>query len=354
MIHFVYSVPRGELPFRIQEKIRALVGLTPTHREGVDAQIPWKYPVRAPHSISYNLLHALKEKSEVRFYSMYEKGVIKLGPNDILLGSPVPVGHFSTSPRSNTDDPESIVSRTIRENPQGKKFLILPYANDVGYVGWVKELAQLADGLVLISGTPWTEDLEHTPLGDLRSGRALPVTMRIDSDAYPVVKTSFNPQGKRKYLYIGHNAWYKNVAELERLAELIPRFSGGHIGGGAVRGWKKIADFAEFTPAFMAEIAREYDIFVTTSTADPQATTVLEQMCFGLAVACTRETGYEYDSITRLMPHDTAHNVRELMALQDTPEETLLARARQNREYAVRFHHWNEFSESIIKYIHGR
>ncbi len=352
ILHFVYSVPRGTLAHRAWNRISAATGFPPPHRWGTDALISWKHPIRAPHSISYNLLHALKQCYHVRFYSMYERGRIALGPHDIFLGQPVPVGNFTYGPRSATDDPESIVSKTIRTNPHNKnKFLIMPFANDEGYIGWAKRVTAEADGLVLIGGELWRRDFSATPLGDLRARPVVGVNMGIDERDYPLIKTHFNPAGKRRYLYIGHTGGYKNIAALEDMAATIPGFEGGHIGIGNIRGWKKLSDFTELSPAFMHHIADEYDIGISCSSADPQATTILEQMCFGFPIACTPETGYELPSIVQLSVTDAQLNREQLRILQTEPEEALHARARQNREYALRCHGWKDFTESVMSFV---
>lgn len=331
----------------------AATGVPPLHRCGTDALIGWKHPIRAPHSISYNLLKEFKKKYRVKFYSMYEKGLIHLGPQDVMIGQPVPVGQFNYEARSPTDDSDSIVSRTIRSNPHNKnKFLIMPFANDEGYIGWAKRIAGEADGLILIGGEYWQKDLSSTPLGDLTKRVILGVNMAVDPKDYPLVKKRFNAKGTRKYLYIGHTGWYKNVAQLEAIAKSIPDFDGGHIGVGDVDGWKKISEFTELSPAFMRKVAEEYDISVGTSSADPQATTILEQMCFGFPMACTPQSGYEHSSILSLSVSDTALNRNLLMSLQEEDESSLQERARQNREYALRCHSWADFSNSVLSFIY--
>ncbi len=351
-VHFAYSVPRGSLASRLYNRFALASDLVPPLYRG-GTHVRWGDPTRAPHSISRALLEAYTRRSDVRFYSMYEHGRAELQRGDIFIGSPVPDGHFSTQGRSSTDDVLSVTSRSIRESSAGKKFLIMPFANDESYVGWARDIVRDADGAILIGGEVWRRDLSHTPLGDLSGPRFLGVNMAINAESYPVVKLRFNPPRKRRFLYVGHTGWYKNTAELERLAGAIPGFEGGHIGIGTIPGWKKISDFASLTPERMSAIAQEYDIFLNTSTADPQATTVLEHMCWGFAIACTPQSGYEYDSITRLSPGDTAYNVERLHELQHAPENELLTKARTNRQYAVEFHNWKDFQEKILAFTYG-
>jgi len=354
-IHFVYTVPSGSnLVRRGVDKALRLSHVPPLHRLGIDALIPWQWPIRAPHSISYHVLHALQSIGRVRFYSIYEKGRINLGESDIFVGQPVPLGGFSYTGRPDCDDPDSVTSATLRHyaGSRHKKILMMPYANDAMLVGWAKDLAKrYVSGLILIGGEIWTRNWSETPFGSIDIGKTIRLDMGIDLHDYPIVKTSFNAPGERGYLYIGHTGWYKNTAELERIAARMPGARFSHIGAGEIRGWKKISGFAKLTPAYMAQIAEKHDIFVSTSTADAQATTVLEQMCFGLAVASTPESGYEHPSIIRLHTHDTDANVRALANLQSAPTSELVSRVKQNRIAAATTHSWKLFCEKTIRFV---
>lgn len=351
-IHFVYTVPFSKCFLRrCVDKMIKLLHLTPLHRMGSDFFIPWAKPIRAPHSISYHLLRELKKKYPVRFYSLYEHLSPKLSKGDIFLGQPLPAGGFNES-RPVDDDHTSVTSVGIRKNPGGNNFLILPYTHDPLYVSWLKNLLMdHTGGVIFIAGQIWERNWNLSPFADIPISRKLHVNMAISPTDYPVVKKNFNLKGKRKYLYIGHTAWYKNTKELERIAEKMPEYEFAHIGEGEVKGWKKISSFVGLTPEFMTKIALEYDIFVNTSTGDPQATTILEQMCFGIVVACTPESGYDYESLVRLNTNDTEFNVNVLKDLQNKEEVDLIEIAKRNRQNAEKYHSWDTFTKKIIDFI---
>ncbi len=352
-IHFVYTVPLGRGIFRRGiDKVFKIFHLTPLHRYGIDFLIPWQHPIRAPHSISYHLLKALKQKGKVRFYNMYEKGKITLGPHDIFIGQPAPAGGFSYEGRPDHDDFDSITSQTLRayKGSVHKKILIMPFANDPLLVSWAKDLAEnYADKIILIGGDIWTKNWKDTPFGSIDEKKVFRVDMGIDMKDYPLVKKNFNSKGKRGYLYIGHNAWYKNTKELEKIAERMPGYRFTHIGGAEVKGWNKLANFAALTPEFMSSIAKDHDIFVNTSTADAQATTILEEMCFGMVVAATPESGYSHESLVKLDVSDTDSNVKTLLSLQEKDEKELLDIVHKNRETVKEKHSWESFSAKIVR-----
>lgn len=358
VVHLAYTTPLGgTLSRRTLDKAFALVHIPPLYRGAQDVFIPWQHPIRAPHSITYNLIRAIRERGyQVRLYSFYEHTVASMRPGDIFIGQPLP-GEGMGITRAAYDDGASVTSRTIREYPSERNFIMMPYAHDAQYSSFAKELIRenndKGGGAIFIGGKIWERDWEaRSPLADLGPLRKMHLTaMGIDPREYPQVKKTFNPKGKRRYLYIGHTAWYKNTIELERIAEKMPEYEFAHIGGGEVKGWKKISNFATLTPGYVAQLAEIYDVFVTVSTADPQATTIIEQMCIGLSVACTPETGYEYPTLARLSTHDTEYNVQRLRELQQVDERELLSRAQESRRIGEEFHRWNQFTEKVLDFV---
>ena len=351
-IHFAYTVPLSKsILRRALDKFVLAFGITPIYRYGFDFLIPWQRPVRSPHCISYHLLHKFRSKYAVRFYNIYEHILPKIAPQVIFIGQPLAKGGFGEV-RPDTDDRESVSSKVIRSRNSSSNYLIMPYTHDPLYVSWVKDLLEdHKGGVIFVGGKIWERDWHKSPFKDVDIKRKIHVEMGIDPNDYPVVKKTFNPKGKRKYLYIGHTAWYKNTKELENIAINMPQYEFAHIGGGDIKGFKKLSDFASLTPEFMAKIASEYDIFINTSTGDAQATTILEQMCFGMVVACTPETGYDHDSLVFLSTNDTSRNVKILSDLQEMDESDLLLIAKRNRENAIKFHSWDIFTQKIMKFI---
>lgn len=351
-IHLVSTVPMGKTIFRrgLDKLIRKTRIIPPLHRFGNDFLIPWRYPLRSPHASSRNMLHHLRQFGKIRYYSLHERGAAHLKPGDIFIGQPMPKGGMGYDSRPDTDDPLSVTSATLRKykDSNHNKYLIVPFANDKILMSWVHDLAKnYADKVILIGGSVWTKDWKSTPFADIDPSKVLRIDNAVDPSEYLVAKNKFNPPARRKFLYIGHVSWYKNTAELERIAATMPGFEGGHIGLGQVKGWKKIAEFADLTPEFMRKIADEYDIFVTTSTADAQATTILENMCFGFPIACTPETGYEYPSIVKLSTTDTAFNIQQLTRLKNMPESEIRKLVADNMAIVKKYHSWKTYVTRI-------
>ena len=346
-VHFVYKSPRhSTLLGKVFDKIGLNIpALLPIWRYG--NHIEWKIPKRHPASASFNILKALKKNGPLKFYDLWEKKAASIKEGDSFIGLPLQV----YDGRSWDDPSINCVTRRTLEKYNLKGTIILPYCHDIRYnqstTGLIERHGQ---NLVILSGKYWTDTWDQSPIKNYVKN-LLRVNMGIDPLEYPVIKKKFNPKGKRKYLYIGQAAWYKNTPQLEKIAAAIPGFEGGYISTGEIKGWQKIASWADLTPAYMEKLAEEYDIFVNVSSADPSPATILENMCFGFAVACTPESSYDYPSLTRLHVNDTAFNVKRLLELQNMDEVELFRRAHVNREIAIKNHNWEEIAGKIVDFI---
>lgn len=348
-IHFIYTVPRGSVWYRVCNRVLFSLGLPPLYRFGYDWLIPWKKPIRAPHSISYNILQALKNHYCIRFYSMYERGICHVKSGDLILAQPAP--RLPDNPPREIDR-EAITFRTFTSFPDNKKIIIMPYSGDLTYTFWWKDLVRdFGENCLFFSGQIWFDRWEDSPFKDLSIKRKKRLNMGIDLSDYPRYKKIFNPKGQRGYLYVGHSAWYKNTKQLEKIAESLPGYKFGHIGGGKIEGWNKIADFADLTKDFMEKIAQDYDIFINVSSGDPQVTTVLEAMAFGFLVGCTPESGYEYPSIVKLDKDKTSLNIAELIKLQNMEDNDIKSVVEKNMNVLAKNYSWQAVKQEVLDFI---
>jgi len=346
-VHFVYKSPRHSTFFgKVFDKIGLNVSfLLPIWRYG--NHIEWKIPKRHPASASFNILKALKKRGPVKFYDLWERRTARIKKGDLFIGLPLQV----YDGRSWDDPSINCVTRRTLEKYNLEGTIILPYCHDTRYNTSTNGLIDHhGKNLIILSGKYWTDTWDQSPIKSYVNN-LLRVNMGIDPLEYPLIKKKFNPKGRRKYLYIGQTAWYKNTAQLEKIAEMIPGFEGGYISSGEIKGWKKIASWADLTPEYMTRIAEEYDIFVNVSTSDPSPATILEHMCFGFAIACTPESSYEYESLTRLHITDTAFNVKQLQEIQNMSESELFTRTMHNRELAISNHNWDDITTKIVNFV---
>lgn len=352
-IHFVFSVPRpSNVVWRAINKLIAKTNIVPLlYRGGSDFFIPWRKPVRAPHSISYNLLQEFKKHGKVKFYGMYENTVCDLKEDDILIG--VPSQDHSTVPWVKPDY-NTVFIKTLQKYPDHKHlYMLIPYSNEPQYLRWADEIIEKYGknlNLALLGGKIWFDNWDQSLWKDYPIKSKIRLDMGIDASSYPVIKKKFNPNGKRGFFYVGSALWYKNIPQLEKIAAQMPDYAFGYVGGGPIKGWEQIACFVDLDEAFMAKMSEKYDFFVNVSR-DAQVTTVLEQMCFGMVVACTPESGYLCPSLIPLSTDDTSYNVDILKKLQNMDEDDLLEIAKKNREYVISHHSWKQFTDAVVSYV---
>lgn len=352
-IHFVFSVPRsGNIIIKIINKLISKTNfISPLYRSGSNFFIPWRKPVRAPHSISYCLLNEFKKYGNVKFYSLYENTICDLQKDDILIG--VPAQDHSKMPWEKPDY-NTVFIKTIQKYPDHKNlYVLIPYSNEPQYLRWANEIIEKYGknlNLALLGGKIWFDNWDQSLWKDYTIKRKVRLDMGIEAKNYPVVKNKFNPKGKRGFLYVGSSSWYKNTKQLEKIAEQMPGYNFGYVGGGPIKGWEKIVGFADLDEEFMSKVAERYDFFINVSR-DAQVTTVLEQACFGLIVACTPESGYTCPSFVPLTTDDTHYNVETLKKLQKMEEADLFKIAKANREYVVKYHSWKQFSDTILEFV---
>jgi len=323
---------------------------TPKYRNAANSKFElagWPSPIYAPYCITYYLANRLCSQFDVKVYDWNETCRFTASKSDIILCHPKVIVEKNGKI---TLDFESISWRALSEASGARKILFMPYvpgADDL----WLPQALAAANGeMVAITGLVWMKDFAAGPTSQLTK-RFLRLDMGIEGQDYPRVKTTFNPPGKRKFLYIGHTADYKNTQMLEGIAATLPKFEGGHIGFGRIAGWKHLGSQIDLTPESMRVLAKEYDIFVSVSTGDAQATTILEQICFGLAIACTPETGYTFESLYRLDCKDLDLNVKILSELQRASEGQLLKHCEDNLRHVVEFHNWKDFADRVVKFI---
>jgi len=348
-LHFVYTVPRGNIFYRAFLKLLIILKLPPPYRYGINFFIPWKHPVRAPHSISFHLLNELKKHFNVRFYGIYEHTVCNTLPGDIVLAQPAPI--TKDNPPKYIDK-ESVTYRTFYEKKDIIKIIIMPYSNDNFYTAWWKDLVKDHGKYCLFfAGQIWFDRWNESPFKNLPIIKRHRLNMGLDLKDYPRVKKVYNEKNKRGVLYIGHTSWYKNTIELEKIAEKMPNIKFGHIGGGNIKGWDKIADFADLTPEFMSNISKDYDIFLNVSTADPQVTTVLENMAFGFLVGCTSESGYEFPSLFKMSTNNTDFNISQIKKMQEIDDNEINKIYEQNMEVIRKQYLWPGVEGDVINFV---
>ena len=352
-LHLVYSLPNSKGIYKYIDKLLVKLGLQTTYRNNWKKTIDWTSPIKAPYSISYNLLSVLSKEYYIKLYNIHERVKIILSEDDIFLGHPCPdykTKKLGTNSWS-TFDKKQVTNQVILNYPNDKRvFGIAPFNHSVNQIGWAIPLYKQLHNFIAICGDYWFDNLHKSPFAGCFNNISM-LNMAIDTEQYPRLKKNFSPKGKRKFLYIGRVSEEKNIKELEKIATLNPNFIGGYIADGEIKGWNKIADRAVLSTHFVQQYLLEYDFFITLSTYDAQATTILEAMSWGFISVCTPQTGYTLEETYCFDIENTKLNLEKIEVLQFLDEKVLQERIKHQDDLLNNKYSWDIFNNNTKKII---
>lgn len=348
VIHFVYALPplkKSGIVNRIKQNIR----LDTANKL---ADFEWPCPVPAPLSISYNIIPALNKLGKLKLYNITDTADVILGDNDIFIGHPWP--DVTTKQQdSNTwksYDPNQITNKVILKYPLDKRvFTLSPFNFDEGQVAWAFPLTEKLQTYIGICGDVWADNFDQY-FGKKHFNNFLHVNMAITGKDYPYLKKAFNPKGYRRFLYIGRASDEKGLQQMIELKKRYPAFDGATIGC-KIEGWVCLAEWADLNESFMREVAKSYDVILSFSTMDAQATTILEAMSWGFMIACTKETGYLHSSVFPLRLNDIDQNIDILNTIQQMDEQLLKTLQQQNLSLVKNKYNWKTFADKVSSFV---
>ncbi|MBT5793447.1 MAG: hypothetical protein HOI10_01105 [Deltaproteobacteria bacterium] len=179
--------------------------------------------------------------------------------------------------------------------------------------------------------------------------------LAVDREDFPFIKEYFNPAGKRRFLYIGHTAWYKNTSFLERLAEKLPETSFSWMGGtqrlNNINGLGKL----DFSKVDAHKLIKEFDFLITVGTADANPTTILESMAWGLIPVCSVQSGYEgFSGIRNISIDNIDDAVKTINNLQSVSDKELKIWQQINLAELDKHFNWDRFCEQVLAEIKSK
>ena len=358
--HFVYSVPVSTnrlLLARIERKIRTIlndigipIALLSNRQPTAEDFKFW--PIRAPFENTQNLYCALSKKMTTFLYHLTEHVHCRFQPDDIFLGHP----YFP-----HTKKGYGVTELALKEKVRPRKVaLVTPLHCDVGietghinkeFLDDVDKLLPSVDILFAIMGEYWWGQWDLSPYAHWKS-KMVRLDMAVDAQKYPRIKKSFNPAGKRGYLYIGDSSDPRKGTDfLNQLMSQLKGYPIGWIGSGPnIPNVPRISNHCSLTPEFMTEIAKQYDFFISPAKADPNPTTILESMAWGFPVVCTPQSGYyETDYRKNIYLDDIAKSINVLTELQYSDERKLTVMADKAREIVVANYNWDKVTSTVIQ-----
>jgi glycosyltransferase involved in cell wall biosynthesis len=308
-----------------------------------------RWPRSSPYENTRNIFLGLSRRLPTVLYALDEQVRCDFSPGDVFLGHPrFPFGEGKMG----------VTELSLRGTPRPRIFaLISPLHCDASvrtthinkaYLDAVDSLLPRADILFGIMGEYWWDQWPNSPYAHWMD-KMVRLDMAVDTTCFPRVKRTFNPPGRRGFLYIGRNDPMKGIDFLSQLARHTRDCRWGWIGSGPpIEGIPCLSGPRPLTPDYLSRLAGEFDFFVNASVADPNPTTILESMAWGFPVICTPQSGYYETSYRRNMCHaDLEGSIGVLRQLQSLEEAKLQGMADEARRVVEERYTWDRLTDCL-------
>lgn len=291
-----------------------------------------------PDAIGRELAARLGERYEVELHDWCGRERIEPASDAVLIGHSQPL-------------PGTTFRRSLGPG-WGRTILLQPFTPWASEAGHLADLLRRVDLFLAITGRPWMDAIDDTPFGPL-APRIRPLDLAVDPRSFPPLVHQVRPPGQRSVLYVGHDLDTKNLPYLAAIAAELPEVRVAWAGSGR-RAHPPLEHLGpvDFSTAAGRALVSEFDLLLTVSRAEANATTVIEAMAWGLVPLCTRETGYEAgDGVVEVPQGDARAAAAVVRAWLDAPVEQLEERRRQNRSRLRDRFTWARFADDVIAAI---
>jgi hypothetical protein len=345
-VHFVYTVPRIGLGPRIGKKAARCVQAAGFDSRWIGRRTNLDtsgWPEYSPVSITKHVYETLRRDFHTAVYDYQERGLIRGGAQDILIGHPDPA------------EPRSIWNQSCESGEFAARIAMFPIHHGLADINApVDRYIPKVDAIWGITGKYWFDTWGESAFAHWQP-KITRLDMAIDVRGFPRTKKRFHPKGRRKFFFIGNAKPYKGVHLLSILFGLAKHHKCLWLGGcGDFPNLETRRGFVAFTPAVMGGIAEECDFFITMGVSDANPTTILEAMAWGFPVCCTPQSGYYHmPQIEPLSTTDMQHNLAVLDRLQWAPEEELVERADSARRLVECGYTWERFNQTVLTELTG-
>jgi glycosyltransferase involved in cell wall biosynthesis len=303
---------------------------------------PHRDRISCPDAIGRNLVEFFSKRVKVRAYELNEPRRIEPARGDVLLGHPSPAWW-------------SPFRRCLGDSRWSRRIAIFPFVHtDYRQCAFFDSMASRCDEVLTITGHYWFSTAARSRYAHWVP-RMKHLDLAIDRRHFPFVKTGFRKPGERRFLYIGHGAWMKNVPYLNRIAERRPNWTFAWIGE-TKSGHRHLQCLGshDFSKEAARALVAEYDFLICTSTADANPTTILEAMSWGLIPVCTPTCGYDHEAGIPNIPLDDVDGAIEILErLQHLDEADLRQMQRHNLQRLQDHYNWERFCGQVSDSVFG-
>ena len=297
--------------------------------------------ISCPDAIGRNLGKRLTAAGfQVCYYDFDDIGTIYPGTDDVLLGHAHP-------------NPKTLFRQSMKQAGWRRILILEPYVHrDHQYVAFLDRIMNDCALFLAITGNFWFTSIEQSLFAHWRP-KMKHLDLAVERYDFPILKMAFQPCGKRRFLYIGHIAAYKNTEYLSHIALQMPEIGFSHIGNGHIYGVTALG-VQDFAMNAGKQKITEHDFLLTVGRADANPTTILEAMAWGLIPVCTPQSGYiNYSGIVNVPLNNISEAVRILRHLQEMPADKLHEMQRINWNLIEEHFNWDRFAHQVIDAIHS-
>ena len=154
------------------------------------SKVHFVYPhgnaISTPDAIGRNLGQRLSERYCVVYHDLQEEGVIHPSPGDILLGHSWPYN--------------AIFERSCHQPGWKRIILLQPYCHGDNQDMFVESFIRQCDLFLAITGSYWFKDIPNSKFKHWLP-KMQHLDLAVNRKDFPVIKSNFNPPGKRKFVY---------------------------------------------------------------------------------------------------------------------------------------------------------
>ena len=233
---------------------------------------------------------------------------------------------------------------------------LAPYTHgDLSQVAFLDRVLPHCDRFLAITGHHWFATTATSPCAHWLP-RMVGLDLAVDRADFPPLARSFNPPGRRRFLYIGHDGWYKNLGYLAAIARALPAGTVAWAGRGKRR-WPGLGElgFHDFSTTAGRAVLADFDFLITVGRADANPTTVLEAMAWGLIPVCTPQSGYDDEAgVVNVPLDDLPGALAVLQRLQSSDDAGLRAMQVANNARLEAHFTWGRFAGQVRRRRHYR
>jgi hypothetical protein len=295
----------------------------------------------SPNAIGNELTLRLLEDYQVIQYQWDSKEPIVPQPGDILLGHPHP-------------DPNTCFRKSVRNRDFSRKIMMCPYCHgNPSYSAFQDSVIRDCDLYLAITGTYWFHSMGRSLYRDwIPKTRQL--ELAVNRKYFPKVKLRFNPSGERRFVYIGSKGFHKNTDYLAEIAGANPGLLFSWIGGdrsNEISGFNGFG-YVDFQTNDGQELIAKHDFLITVGNSDPNPTTILEAMSWGLIPICTPQSGYyNVPGIINVPLDNVGEASRILWRVNLLQESRLLEMQAFNSQALDDLYNYDKFASQVVEAI---